>query len=63
MAKPGFGFIISAPGSPNINIEKNIVTLPPGTQTKWSGFTSTPRVLNNYSVTASLKGRIPGAGV
>ena len=35
--------MISAPGSPNMTMAKTIVTLPPGTTTIRSGWTSTPR--------------------
>ena len=37
MGKPGSGYMISAPGWPNIRIEKNMVGLPPGMMTMSSG--------------------------
>ena len=33
MGKPGSGYMISAPGAPNIRMEKNMVGLPPGMMT------------------------------
>ena len=42
MGKPGSGYMISAPGAPNIRMEKNMVGLPPGQMTMVSGCTSTP---------------------
>ena len=55
--------MISAPGSPNISAAKNIVTLPPGTTTTWSGSTSTPRQVAMSAATASRSTGMPLAGV
>ena len=40
MGNPGVGNIISEPGSPNIEMAKNIVGLPPGIIITLSGSTS-----------------------
>ncbi len=63
MGKPGSGYMISAPGWPNIRIEKNMVGLPPGMMTIVSGLTSTPWRRAKSFATASRKGRMPWAGV
>ena len=55
--------MISAPGSPNINMAKNMVTLPPGTMTTWAGSTSTPWRLWRLAATASRAWGMPLAGV
>ena len=63
MGKPGLGYMISVPGSPNMRIAKNIVTLPPGTTTILAGSTSTPRRAAMSAATASRRAGMPGAGV
>ena len=55
--------MISAPGWPNIRIEKNMVGLPPGQMTMVSGLTSTPWRRFRSFATASRSGRMPCAGV
>ena len=55
--------MISAPGWPNIRIEKNMVGLPPGQMTMVSGCTSTPCRRFRSFATASRSGRMPCAGV
>ena len=55
--------MISAPGWPNIRIEKNMVGLPPGMMTIVSGSTSTPWRRARSLATASRSGRMPCAGV
>ncbi len=54
---------MSAPGSPNIRIAANIVTLPPGTISTVSGLTSTPWRRSTSAATASRSAGMPVAGV
>ena len=55
--------MISVPGSPNIIMAKNIVTLPPGTISTRSGETVTPWRRCRSATTASRSGRMPLASV
>jgi hypothetical protein len=54
---------MSTPGSPNISMAANMVTLPPGTMRTLSGDTSTPVVASVRRATASRSGGMPTAGV
>jgi hypothetical protein len=54
---------MSTPGSPNIRIDMNIVTLPPGTTMTSSGDTVTAKRRCKSAATASRNGRMPVAGV
>ena len=55
--------MISAPGSPNIRIDMNMVGLPPGMIITLSGETSTLKRLCRSAATASRSGGMPFAGV
>ena len=55
--------MISAPGSPNIRIDMNMVGLPPGMIITLSGETSTLKRLCRSAATASRNGGMPIAGV
>ena len=63
IGKPGSGYMISTPGSPNINMAKNIVGLPPGTTMMRSGATSAPLRANMSLAMASRNSGMPAAGV
>ena len=54
---------MSAPGSPNIRIDMNMVGLPPGRIITSSGDTSTLKRLRRSAATASRSGGMPIAGV
>ena len=54
---------MSAPGSPNIKIDMNMVGLPPGKIITASGDTVTLNLLCRSAATASRSGKMPTAGV